>query len=324
MTFPTFLRLLPTSHRLFPTFLGLFPSFFGLFPTILSLFLTFPLFSQQITGLKNLIEPGAVLTKVSSQFIFTEGPAADKKGNVFFTDQPNNKIWKYDTKSKLSIFMEDAGRSNGLYFDNDGCLIACADEKNEMWRINMKGKKEVILKGEEGKSFNGPNDVWVAPNGNFYFTDPYYHRPYWNKAEIAPKEQNVYLLLNGKGPAILCDNTLSQPNGIVGTSDGKYLFVADIAGDRTYKYEIGKDGLLINRQVFAQHGSDGMTIDSLGNLYITGNGVTVFNPQGKRIGHIDVPSGWTANICFAGKDKKTLFITASESIYTLRMEVAGM
>ena len=220
--------------------------------------------------------------------------------------------------------MENAGRSNGLYFDKEGYLIACADEKNEMWRIDPLGQKEIILKGEEGKTFNGPNDVWVAPNGNFYFTDPYYHRPYWDKPENRPTEQNVYLMINGKAPAILCDNTLLQPNGIVGTSDGKYLFVADIEDDKTYRYEISKNGQLVNRQLFAMQGSDGMTLDELGNLYITGKGVTVYNSLGKRIGQIDIPAEWTGNICFAGKDRKTLFITASESIYTLEMQVAGM
>ncbi len=278
---------------------------------------------QNISGLVGLVEQNAKLTKVSDQFIFTEGPAVDKSGNVYFTDQPNNKIWKYDTNGSLTIFMDEAGRSNGLYFDNQGYLIACADGDNEMWRIDMEGNKEIILKGKEGHTLNGPNDVWVAPNGNFYFTDPYYHRPYWNRAEIKPKQQNVYLMVKGHGPAIKLDSTLLQPNGIIGSADGKCLYVADIVGDKTYKYKIGWDGKLTERKLFVNQGSDGMTLDKFGNLYLTGNGVTIYNEDGKKLGHIDVPSKWTGNICFSDKDHKTLFITASESIYTLKMKVSG-
>ena len=278
---------------------------------------------QVISGLERLVADNAKLTKVSDQFIFTEGPTTDKAGNVYFTDQPNNKIWKYDTNGQLTVFMDEAGRANGLYFDNDGYLIACADRDNEMWRIDAEGKKEIILKGQNNQPFNGPNDVWVAPNGNFYFTDPYYHRPYWNRIEKKPAQQNVYLMINGKGPAIKLDSTLLQPNGIIGSADGKYLYVADIVGDKTYKYKIGKGGKLTERKLFVNQGSDGMILDKSGNLYLTGNGVTIYNQEGKKIGHIDIPSNWTGNICFSGKDHKTLFITASESIYTLKMKVSG-
>jgi len=278
---------------------------------------------QVISGLGGLVADDAKLTKISDQFIFTEGPTADKAGNVYFTDQPNNKIWKYDTNGQLTMFMDEAGRANGLYFDNDGYLIACADGDNEMWRIDAEGKKEIILKGQSNQPLNGPNDVWVAPNGNFYFTDPYYHRPYWNRIEKKPAQQNVYLMINGKGPAIKLDSTLLQPNGIIGSADGKYLYVADIVGDKTYKYKIGKGGKLTERKLFVNQGSDGMILDKFGNLYLTGNGVNIYNKEGKKLGHIDIPSNWTGNICFSGKDHKTLFITASESIYTLKMKVSG-
>ena len=99
--------------------------------------------------------------------------------------------------------------------------------------------------------------------------------------------------------------------------------MADIVGDKTYKYKIGKGGKLTERKLFVNQGSDGMILDKSGNLYLTGNGVTIYNQEGKKIGHIDIPSNWTGNICFSGKDHKTLFITASESIYTLKMKVSG-
>lgn len=286
------------------------------------------LFAQESSapapGLLPLLQPGAAVTLVSKQFIFTEGPAVDRNGNIFFTDQPNDKIWKYDTDGKLSVFMEKTGRSNGLYFDAKGKLIACADENNQLWSIDANKKITILLKDFHGTRFNGPNDLWIDAKGGMYFTDPYYQRDYWERKKPDLARQDIYYFTNGKKPPVILDSTLKQPNGIVGTPDGKYLYVADIGAWKTYKYEIGKDGLLTNRQLFAPIGSDGMTLDEKGNVYLSGKGVTVFSPSGVQLGNIPVPSNWVGNICFGGKDRKTLFITASESVYTLEMQVRGV
>ncbi len=278
--------------------------------------------NDDITAL-NLVQKGASLVQVSKQFTFTEGPAVDKKGNIFFTDQPNDKIWKYSADGKLSLFMDKTGRSNGLYVDKKGRIIACADEKNELWAID-KGKVSVLLDNIKGLKANGPNDLWIDPKGGIYFTDPYYQRDYWTRKKPEIDKQNVYYLAKGAKEVMLVDGDLKQPNGIVGTPDGKYLFVADIRDSKTYRYEIQADGTLANRQLFAPMGSDGMTLDSQGNLYLTGRGVTIYNKEGEKLGNIPVPSNWVGNICFGGKDRKTLFITASESIYTLQMQVKGV
>lgn len=270
-----------------------------------------------------LVKPGATLKQVSKQFSFTEGPTADKKGNIFFTDQPNDKIWKYDTEGNLSVFMDKTGRSNGMYFDKKGRLISCADEKNEIWTITPDKKITVLIDNYEGRKFNGPNDLWVDAKGGIYFTDPYYQRSWWERKKPDLSKQNLYYLPAGKKEAIIADSALVQPNGIIGTADGKTLFVADIRDNKTYKYTINKDGSLSGRTLFIPQGSDGMTLDQKGNLYTTGNGVTIYNPAGEKIGHIAVPSRWTANVCFGGKDRKTLFITASESVYILEMKVKG-
>ncbi|MEP7377328.1 MAG: SMP-30/gluconolactonase/LRE family protein [Chitinophagaceae bacterium] len=272
----------------------------------------------------SLIVPGATLQLVSGQFSFTEGPAVDKKGNIFFTDQPNDKIWKYGTDGKLSVFMDKTGRSNGLYFDHNGNLLACADENNQLWRISPKKKVIALVKDINGKKLNGPNDLWVHPNGTIYFTDPYYQRPYWKRTSPEIKGEKVYVIPKGKGEPIVVVEDLLQPNGIAGTPDGKYLYVADIRDGKTYKYTIAEDGSLKNKQLFVQQGSDGMTLDNRGNLYLTGNGVTVYNPAGEKILHIPVPAKWTANVCFGGKERNVLFITASESVYTLAMLAKGV
>jgi gluconolactonase len=271
-----------------------------------------------------VVKQGASLIQVSRQFSFTEGPAVDKEGNIFFTDQPNDKIWEYDINGKLSLFMDKTGRSNGMYFDKKGNLIACADEKNELWSISPEKKVKVLLKDFHGIHLNGPNDLWIDPQGGIYFTDPYYQRDYWERKKPDMKEQSVYYLAKGKTEAIVMDSTLMQPNGIVGTPDGRYLYVADIRANKTYKYEIKEDGKLMNRVLFVNQGSDGMTLDNQGNLYITGKGVTIYDSTGKKIGTIPVPSNWVGNICFGGKDRTVLFITASESVYTLQMQVKGV
>jgi gluconolactonase len=280
-------------------------------------------FSQSLDSI-SVVKPGATLVQVSKQFSFTEGPAADKKGNIYFTDQPNDRIWKYDTEGNLSLFMEKTGRSNGMDFDKKGRLISCADENMEIRAFNTTDKSfTVLMENFKGLKLNGPNDLWVDGKGGIYLTDPYYQRPWWARKKPDIEKQNLYFLPAGKREPVIVDSALVKPNGIVGTADGKYLFVADIADNKTYKYRINKNGSLSDRQLFVSQGSDGMALDKQGNLYLTGNGVTIYNAQGVKIGHIPVPSGWTANCCFGGKDRTTLFITASQSVYTLQMKVKG-
>ena len=261
---------------------------------------------------------------ISKQFSFTEGPSVDKKGNVFFTDQPNNKIWEYSVDGKLSVFMDNAGRSNGTYFDNKENLITCADEHDQLWSISPDKKVKVLVHDLDGHLLNGPNDVWITPNGDMYITDPYYQRDYWTRKKPDLEGQNVYYLSKGSNKLITVVTDMHQPNGIVGTPDGKYLYIADIGANKTYKYAINQDGSLTNKQLFTEQGSDGMTLDSEGNVYLTGKGVTIYNPAGAKIGHINIDEPWTANLCFGGKNKDDLFITASKAIYILHMKVRGV
>jgi gluconolactonase len=270
-----------------------------------------------------IIAPGAALQKLAGDFVFTEGPACDGEGNVFFTDQPNDRILKWSLDGKLSTFMRPCGRANGLSFDHEGYLWACADENNDLWRIDPAGKATVVVKDHKGKLLNGPNDVWIRPTGGLYFTDPYYKRPYWKRGPKEMDECVYYLAPDYKTLTRVIDD-MKQPNGIIGTPDGKLLYVADIGAAKTYRYHIQPDGSLKKKKLFCEMGSDGMTIDSEGNIYLTGKGVSVFDPAGKKIEQIEVPEDWTANVCFGGKDRQMLFITASKSLYGLRMKVHGV
>lgn len=269
------------------------------------------------------IAPGAALEKLAGDFKFTEGPTANAQGDVFFTDQPNDRIMKWAAGGGLSTFMQPAGRSNGMYFDAKGNLIACADEKNELWSIAPGGKVTVILKEHQGKPLNGPNDVWVHPSGAMYFTDPFYKRPWWQHKDPPQDGQHVYrLAADGKHLARVTTD-LVQPNGIVGTPDGQRLFVADIGAKKTYRFDIAPDGSLGNKALLCELGSDGITLDEEGNLYLTGKGVFVIAPDGKEIAHIDVPEKWCANVSFGGPDHKTLFITATTGLYSIKTRVKG-
>lgn len=280
--------------------------------------------NTQRTDEDSLVAKGATLKRISNQFSFTEGASVDKNGNVFFTDQPNDKIWKYDINGNLTVFLDKAGRSNGTYFDHNGNLLTCADEKDELWSIDPKGQATILLKDFEGHRFNGPNDLWEDLKGGIYFTDPYYQRPYWDRTSPDIKGEKVYYLARGKKQAIVVADDLEKPNGIVGTPDGKYLYVADIQADKTYKYKINPDGKLSEKKLFCEKGSDGMTLDNQGNVYLTGDGVIIYDKNGKKIETIAVPEKWTANLCFGGKKKNNLFITASESVYTIEMRVKGV
>lgn len=273
---------------------------------------------------KDIVAPGAHLEKLAGGFTFTEGPASDSKGDVFFTDQPNNRIMEWNVDGKLTTFMQPCGRSNGLCFNKDGDLWACADEKNQLWKIGMDGKVREIISDYHGKLLNGPNDVWVRPDGGLYITDPYYPRDYWHRGPMELPCQGVYYLPPNGNAFQLVVGDLQKPNGIIGTPDGKILYVADIQAGKTYSYSIQNNGELTNKKLFCSMGSDGMTIDNEGDVYLTGNGVTVFDKTGNQILHVPVNEKWTGNICFGGRDRHLLFITASTSIYGLRMRVHGV
>ncbi|OYX11728.1 MAG: gluconolactonase [Algoriphagus sp. 32-45-6] len=284
---------------------------------------------SQIEDKKGIVAKGAELTKVQDGFSFTEGPAVNRQGDIFFTDQPNDKIYQWNANSnQITLFKEGAGRSNGLYFQLDGKLISAADLNNELWEIDPKtGKETVLVPSFRGKKLNGPNDIWVRPKGGLYFTDPLYPRPYWEGIrgkEMEQDGQHVYFLSADRTELFRVAEDLKQPNGIVGTPDGKYLYVADIGDKKTWRYDIQEDGYLTNKTLFCEMGSDGMTIDERGNVYLTGKGVTVFDKNGEQIAHIPVPENWTANVAFGSLTRNTLFITAMGSVYTLKMKFRGV
>ena len=279
---------------------------------------------QKISGQSlKIIAEETKLIKLADHFDFTEGPAVDSHGNVYFTDQPNNQILKWSFDGELEVFLVSSGRSNGLYFDVEDNLYTCSDALGQLWKIDSDKNIEVLLKDFQGKRFNGPNDLWIDLKGGIYFTDPFYQRPYWKHTVPYLSTNNVYYLSPDRIVSKVATD-LDQPNGIIGTSDGSLLYVSDIDRQVTYSYQIEANGNLSSQELFVAMGSDGMTIDEFGNVYLTGEGISVFDPEGKKIEHIRIEEPWTSNVTFAGPNRDMLFITASRAIYTIKMNVKGV
>ena len=274
-------------------------------------------------GLDEVVEPGTKARKLAGGFLFTEGATVDAKGEVFFTDQPNDRIYRWTEKDGLRVFMEPSGRANGMCFAPDGTLLVCADLRTELWEVQPNGDRKVIANRFEDKAFNGPNDVWACPQGGgCYFTDPFYKRSWWQYDSPPQGSRQVYYLPKGKRP-VRVTTDLVQPNGIVGTPDGKTLYVADIDAKKGYVYAIQPDGTLADRRVFCEEPSDGMTIDADGRIYLANQNVSVYSPKGEKLGVIGIPEGWCGNLCIGGPGKDTLFVTASKGFYAVPLKVKG-
>jgi gluconolactonase len=270
--------------------------------------------SPSVTG------AGAEVKKLAGEFRFTEGPAADAQGDIYFTDIPNNRILKWSVaEGKISTFLENSGGANGLYFDKDGHLLACQGGARRLVSISPKGEVTVLAEQYEGKKFNSPNDLWIDPQGGVYFTDP----RYGNREGMEQDGEHMYYLTPDRKKVIRVIDDMVRPNGVIGTPNGRRLYVADHGAGRTYAYRISEDGTLSEKQLFAPEGSDGLALDVRGNLYLTTKVVAVYNRQGEKIQEISFPEV-PANLTFGGPDNRTLFVTARTSLYSIPMEVRGV
>jgi gluconolactonase len=267
----------------------------------------------------SLVAPGAKVEKLAGGFKFTEGPAADARGNIFFSDIPNNRIHKWSLDGKLTTFRENSGGANGLYFDRKGNLLACEGGGRRLVSIDPEGNVTVLADKYDGKPFNSLNDLWIDPKDGVYFTDPRYGR----RDNMEQDGEHVYYLTPDRKKVIRVIDDMVRPNGVIGTRNGKKLYVADHGGKKTFVYKINEDGTLSNKKLFAPEGSDGVTTDNQGNVYLTTKVVAVYNKKGEKIEEIEVPEQ-PANVTFGGRDKKTLFITARTSLYAVRMRVKGL
>ena len=316
------------------------------------------LFRQGPGSESNFFDPASLISAsqqgkldtIQKGFKFTEGPAVDRNGNVYFTDQPDDRIYRWDAATgKITLFLQGTGRSNGMAFDKHGDLIACADMHGEVWKIHMDGSHEVLVNNYNNKLLNGPNDVWINPvTGGMYITDPIFPRDYWDASD--PRRQpwepthseqaaigkggHVYYLAPGSNTLVRVTtmatwNADIWPNGIAGTPDGKKLYVNNWTYNGTGKiwsFDINADGTLSNMKTVVSNlnFSDGMSLDELGNIYVSGGvGVNAYDPKtGNKI--LTIPAGGGTNNVFAGKNNKLLFITIPDRVASVKMNVQGV
>lgn len=265
----------------------------------------------------SLIAAGAKLTKVDERFQFTEGPARDAKGNVYFSDVRASLTYHWSSEGQITVWRRETGNANGMAFDKTGNLLVCEGGLGRVVSIDPQHQVTVVADQYRGRPFNQPNDLWIDPKGGVYFTDPIYGR-----AEKRQDGEYVYYVSPDRKAVHRVIDDMVRPNGLVGTPDGKRLYVSDHGARRIYLYEVASDGTLSHKRSFAPVGADGMKLDSEGNVYMADRGIVVYDASGKHVETIDIPEEPT-NLCFAGADGRTLFITARSSVYTLHMRVGG-
>lgn len=272
------------------------------------------------------VGPVGDVKKVHTGFSFTEGPAADADGNLYFTDIPNNRIHKMDASGQLSVFVEPSGHCNGLMVVGKR-LLAC-EMDGRLKEYSLDDKKEVILADKhEDKRFNAPNDLVIDQSGGIYFTDPRFRAPDpWPQG----KEAVYYRAADGKMTRLIDDR--KAPNGIILSPDEKTLYVIPSMEKQMWSYPVEAPGKIGAGKVLCElrqpkgsdnGGGDGLTIDTAGNLYITsGLGVQVVSPDGKILGVVEFPEQ-PANVTFGGPNRKTLYVTARTSLYSVETETTG-
>ena len=293
-----------------------------LFYYCLSVLFSSSVFADQIPGVGTI---GAV-QQVETGFGFTEGPAADGAGNVYFTDIPKDRIHQLKPDGTLTVFVEAGGTCNGLMV-NGNRLLACSMD-GRLTSFSLVDRKETVLAAEyNGVRFNAPNDLVIDQSGGIYFTDPRFLSP---DPYPQGKEAVYYRSSDGKVTRIV-ENDFA-PNGVILSPDEKTLYVIPTRERRMWAYPVTAPGQIGKGTVFCElkqkkangnGGGDGLAVDTNGNLYITsGLGLQVFNPAGKHLGSIAIPEK-PANVTFAGKDNRTLYVTARTSLYTVTVEAQG-
>jgi gluconolactonase len=278
----------------------------------------------------DILEPGAELAKVADGCKFTEGPAVDAAGNLFFSDNPSDRIMQLSSDGKLTVFRQPCGRANGMAFDHEGRLVLCQSlgdgGKRRVARLEKDGSETPLADRYDGRPFIAPNDLCIDRRGRIYFTDPYYGPP----AEKSQPSSGVYRI-EAPGVVVRLITDLQKPNGIALAPDGKLLYVSDRGTQKLHRYRVDDDGgVRADRVVYdfsPDRGIDGMRLDAQGNIYAAAGqgkttGLFVISPQGKLLLHRPLPE-FATNVAFGGKDRRDLYLTASTSVYRLRTVQPG-
>ena len=295
--------------------------------------------------------PAEPRVSVAAWVAFTEGPAVDADGSVYFSDLENNRILKRTPEGEVSVFRADSGRTNGNLFDHQGRLVSCEGaEKGPGGRRRLvrtdlgSGEVTVLTEHFEGKRYNSPNDLTIDSKGRIYFTDP----RYGDRSDLELDVEAVYCLdPDGQVTRVLSQPAIQKPNGIAISPDDKTLYIVDsnpaAGGNRKiWSFDVTPDGEMGGQRLvydFARgRGGDGMRLDVKGNLWIAAGinnprhpyettdvpaGVYVVSPAGELLGRIPIPEDAITNLTFGGPDKRTLYVTAGKTLFTARVSVSG-
>jgi gluconolactonase len=273
----------------------------------------------------DLVDHQAKLETVATGFGFTEGPMWDAAGFLYVSDETINKIFRvYPNGKKEEVIA--LGDPDGNTFDREHRLIDCASVLRAIIEVTPDGKYKILADHYDGKKLNSPNDVIVGPDGALYFTDPTLDLVAGEKQEIP--FQGVYRL--DKGNLRLLTRDLGQPNGLAFSPDGKHFYVDDDEKRNIRVYDVATDGTLGNGRIFGEEPGgkhegvpDGIKVDKSGNLFVTGpKGIWVWDANGNHLGTIVMPEQ-PANLTWGDKDYRTLYITATTSVYRLELKTQG-
>lgn len=268
----------------------------------------------------SLVAPDASPQLLADNFVFTEGPATDQQGNVYFSDIPASRIHVWTVAGELETFRDNSNGTNGLFFDSNWQLFGAEGGAGRITRMDEQATVSVVTDQHNGAPFNSPNDLWIDADGGIYFTDP----RYGDESNNPQPGYYVYYLAPGSREAQAIITDLVKPNGVIGTKDGSTLYVADHLGNQTFAYAITAPGVVADKRLLAEQGSDGLTLDEHGNLYLTGGrNITVYNAQGQLLQSIEFPLA-PANMTFGGENRDVLFVTARSSLFSIQMQVKGM
>lgn len=271
----------------------------------------------------SVVTEGSKVKTLIEGMAFGEGPAKAVNGDLYFVDFKINEILHWNVRTQQSrLVTKNSFATNGMQFDKSGRLIGCQGGKRRICAFDSQTGEvlEVLTDNFKGKRYNNPNDLWIDAKGGIYFTDPAYSR---KESDLELPGKFVFYIRPDK-KVIKVASDFHTPNGIVGTLDGKHLYITDRFLGKVWKYSIQPDGTLTDKKLHCEVGSDGMTLDERGNLYTTPKKkeIHIFSPSGSLIEKIKIPMA-ASNVCFAGKDGKTLFITSRNKLFSVQMNVTG-
>lgn len=278
-------------------------------------------------GIPGVVAPGIEPELVQEGFTFTEGPLGTMDGGLYFTHLLGaNRIYRLDASGKISVFRENSNGTNGLAFTPTGDLVGAEGRGKRISKIGHDGTAAELTHGDGEKPLMAPNDLIVDANGGIYFTDP-------GPPPVVPgRKAYVYYLPARATKALVVDDAIVRPNGLILTLDGKMLIVADSVADTMYAFDVQSDGTIANKRTFIRlrnipqgerSGADGIAIDHDGRIYVaTIAGVQVFDNMGEYLGTIRIAHR-PSNMAFSGPGKRTLYITTHEGLYQMQTLTRG-